>query len=58
MDEVEKLEKELQYHYDIYVEKFRNMDYVEHELEKYHKAEEERKIGRFLDRQELSCDES
>ena len=44
MDEVEKLEKELQYHYDIYVEKFRNLDYVEHELEKYHTAEEERRV--------------
>ena len=44
MDEVEKLEKELQYHYDIYIEKYRNLDYLEFELEKYHKAEEERKI--------------
>ena len=29
MDEVEKLEKELQRHYDIYIEKFRNLDYLE-----------------------------
>jgi clusterin-associated protein 1 len=43
MDEVEKLEKELQRHYDVYIEKFRNLNYLEHELEKYHKAELERK---------------
>jgi len=43
VDEVEKLEKELQYHYDIYIEKYRNLDYIQHELDKYHKAEEERK---------------
>lgn len=43
MDEVEKLEKELTRHYDVYIEKVRNLDYLEHELEKYHKAEEERK---------------
>lgn len=44
MEEVDKLEKELQYHYDIYIEKFRNLDFLEKELEKYHKAEEERKL--------------
>ena len=43
MDEVEKLEKELQRHYDVYIEKFRNLDYLEHELAKYHKIEEEKK---------------
>ncbi len=43
MDEVQKLEKELQRHYDVYIEKFRNLNYLEHELEKYHKAEQERK---------------
>lgn len=43
MDEVEKLEKELQRHYDIYIEKFRNLDYLEHELGKYHKLEEEKR---------------
>ena len=40
---VEKLEKELQKHYDIYMEKYRNLDYLEHESEKYRKNEEERK---------------
>jgi clusterin-associated protein 1 len=41
MEEAEKLEKELQRYYDIYMEKHRNLDYLEQELEKYHKAEEE-----------------
>ena len=39
---MEKLEKELQRHYDIYMEKYRNLDYLEHESEKYRKHEEER----------------
>lgn len=43
MDEQEKLERELQRHYDIYMEKYRNLDYLQHELEVYHKGEEERK---------------
>jgi clusterin-associated protein 1 len=43
MDETDKLEKELQRHYDIYVEKCRNLDYLESELEKFHKSEDERK---------------
>jgi clusterin-associated protein 1 len=37
------LEKELQRHYDTYIEKYRNLDYLENELEKYHRSEEERK---------------
>ena len=40
--QVEKLEKELQKHYDIYMEKYRNLNYLEHESEKYRKREEER----------------
>ena len=40
--QVEKLEKELQVHYNIYMEKYRNLDYLEHESEKYRKNEEER----------------
>lgn len=43
MDEVEKLEKDLQRQYEIYIDKYRNLDYLEHELEKYHRSEEERK---------------
>eukprot|EP01039_Chlorochromonas_danica_P009557 gene9557-10562_t len=41
MDEAEKLEKELQRYYEVYMEKHRNLDYLEHELEKYRKHEEE-----------------
>eukprot|EP01041_Mallomonas_annulata_P006988 gene6988-14203_t len=44
MDEVEKLEKDLQRHYEVYMEKFRNLDYLEHELEQYYKNEEERRL--------------
>lgn len=44
MEEVENLEKELRYQYDIYVEKYKNLDYLEHELGRYHKLEEERKL--------------
>ena len=38
MDEYEKLEKELQRYYEIYMEKFRNLDYLEHELDKINKV--------------------
>ena len=43
LEEQDKLEKELQRQYDIYMEKYRTLDYLENELEQYHKAEEERK---------------
>ena len=39
---VEKLEKELQKQYDIYIEKYRNLDFLERESEKYRRHEEER----------------
>ena len=39
---MEKLEKELQKYYEIYMEKYRNLDFLEHESEKYRKHEEER----------------
>lgn len=42
MEEAEKLEKELQRYYDVYMEKHRNLDYLEHELDKYRRSEEER----------------
>ena len=41
MEEAEKLEKELQRYYEIYMEKLRNLDYLEQELEKYHRNEQE-----------------
>ena len=37
------MELDLEKYYEQYVSRFRNLDYLEHELEKYHKAEEERK---------------
>merc|ERR1719181_1001865 len=42
MDEYEKLEVELQRYYDIYLERFRNLDYLEHELDLYNKQEKEK----------------
>ena len=45
MDEVEKLGKELQKHYDIYMEKYRNLDFLEHESEKYQRNEDERRYN-------------
>lgn len=43
MEETEKLEKELQRYYEIYMDKHRNLDYLEWELDKYRRNEEERK---------------
>ncbi|XP_073916220.1 clusterin-associated protein 1 isoform X11 [Castor canadensis] len=42
MDEYEKIEEELQKHYDIYLEKFRNLAYLEQQLEDHHRMEQER----------------
>jgi clusterin-associated protein 1 len=41
MDEYEKKEQELQQLYQIYVERYRNIEYLENELEKYRKQEAE-----------------
>jgi clusterin-associated protein 1 len=38
MDEYEKLEQDLQRHYDVYLERFRNLDYLEHELDVYNQV--------------------
>lgn len=46
MDEYEKHEQELQHKYQIYLQKFRNLDYLEHELQLLNKAEE----GRMADK--------
>jgi len=40
MDEYEKLEVELQKQYDVYMEKHRNLSYLEHQLEEYSKVEQ------------------
>merc|ERR1712070_941720 len=42
MDEFEKLEKELVKIYGTYVEKFRNVEYLEHQLEQYNQAEQDK----------------
>jgi len=42
MDEFEKLEKELEKYYTVYIEKFRNVEYLEHQLEQYNQAEQEK----------------
>lgn len=42
MDEYERLEKELEKLYNEYIEKFRNLDYLEHQLDVYNKQEEEK----------------
>jgi len=43
VEEAEKLEGELQRHYEVYITKYRNLDYLESELNAYHKADEERR---------------
>ncbi|XP_030583389.1 clusterin-associated protein 1 homolog isoform X2 [Archocentrus centrarchus] len=42
MDEYEKIEEDLQKHYEIYVEKFRNLCFLESQLDEYHRLEQER----------------
>ncbi|KAI5127982.1 clusterin-associated protein 1 isoform X1 [Manis pentadactyla] len=42
MDEYEKMEEELQKQYDVYLEKFRNLAYLEQQLEDHHRMEQER----------------
>merc|ERR1712134_156699 len=40
MDEYEKLEVDLKREYEVYLEKFRNLDYLEHRLDEMNAAEE------------------
>lgn len=42
MEEYERQERELEKLYNEYLEKFRNLDYLEHELDIYNKQEEEK----------------
>ncbi|XP_048869724.1 clusterin-associated protein 1 homolog isoform X5 [Brienomyrus brachyistius] len=42
MDEYEKIEEDLQKQYEIYVEKFHNLSFLEQQLEDYHRVEQER----------------
>lgn len=43
MDEYEKLEQEIDKFYNMYIEKFRNLDYLEHQLDTYNQKEIEKK---------------
>ncbi|CAH2307568.1 clusterin-associated 1 isoform X2 [Pelobates cultripes] len=40
MDEYEKIEEELQKQYEVYIEKYRNLFYLEHLLEEHHRNEQ------------------
>merc|ERR1712187_455394 len=42
MDEYEKLEQELERYYEQYVGRFRNLDYLEHEIDVLNREEQER----------------
>ena len=42
MDEYERVELELAGKYEVYVEKFRNLTYLEHQLEEVHRAEQDK----------------
>lgn len=42
MDEYEQLEIELQKHYELYMERYRNVHYLKKEMEKFQKEEEEK----------------
>lgn len=42
MEEYERLQQELEGLYQVYIEKYRNIDYLENQLEKYNKIENEK----------------
>merc|ERR1711870_195136 len=42
MDEYEQLEQELERYYEQYVGRFRNLDYLEHEIDSLNREEKER----------------
>ncbi len=42
MDEYEKIEEDLQKQYQTYVEKFRNLSFLEQQLDDYHRVEQDR----------------
>lgn len=43
MDEYEKLEQELEKFYQVYIDKFRNLDYLENQLDVYNTKEQEKR---------------
>lgn len=42
MDEYEKIEEDLQKHYEMFVKKFLNLSFLESQLDEYHRLEKER----------------
>lgn len=42
MDEYEKIEEDLEKQYQTYVEKYRNLSFLEQQLDDYHRVEQER----------------
>lgn len=40
-DELDKLEGELRRYYEVYVDRFRNLDFLEHDLDRFHLSEME-----------------
>lgn len=42
MDEYEKFEEDLQKLYEAYITKFRNLTYLENQLEEYNRAEQDK----------------
>lgn len=42
MEEYERLENDLEKIYEVYIEKFRNLDYLEHQLDLFNKLEEKK----------------
>ena len=43
LDEYEKLEQELEKFYSLYIDKFRNLDYLEHQLDEYNVREQNKR---------------
>ena len=60
MDEYERLEQEVEKVYELYVIKFRNLAYLEHDLEGYRVKEEEKvtEAGKLLDDERRKIQES
>ncbi|XP_065841989.1 clusterin-associated protein 1-like [Oscarella lobularis] len=53
MDEYEKLEGELKRHYEEYIERFRNLTYLEHQLKELNRIEQEKLEATNLSLQEM-----
>lgn len=60
MDEYERLDQEVEKLYEVYVIKFRNLAYLEHDLESYRVKEEEKVVeaGKMLDDERRKIQES